>query len=853
MVSGSSSGGYQLTDEESTGGFDVYPTHHMDEDEDSESEEDRCGKRKGSQNPINSRSSIKKMKGLVDRLCEQKRCLVRDMGFEGLLHLPVVTRSNRKQSMWLMSKIDEKASAVVIDARRDLPFNDEDVGKVLGVPSIGSPIARNVLPHVGDVVRGILGINIGVNKITPIMRIVELKYRIPMTKDESRQFKVAFAICAMTFLLAPPLKHDYFTTEYWNALHMSDLIQMFNWGRYIREELLSSAGRFAGIIINKVEQFSNKCQTVVQEASRKGARLNRKHAMGWEEIVQNTNDVIVEESSRIISDINQITDAMREIKKTTNYTINSDGIQEDKETPLSIEPVEGDSPNVHTQPRSILGIKRKKVTTSKRHTPKRARVDISDESEGAEEAAHKAIDDFLEAANDFSMAHSDGIGNDTSQLAVQKGNKLMCSAQPGHGPHNVEEKEMDNMEENQLSIVPVRNQNDEGVGGTIDPADMHSKFKVALTGFRKTDLMSAFTAASSSTDLSVASANATPCSIGTKGGVIEGLGMQLVRTPAPNQLVAGSTSRTSPVSLHRQMCAVELDIREEIEEGAINLNVNMSQGAFSTQPQPKRIVKPGKYARSPFVMGYDPPTRAPANVMQIYKLFYRENTNKLKDQNPKYMDISGQQLRDMLRDSDEVDNVLITLTMRRYQQMDIAFAAAKGEGCWRHFLEPDFVIVLPVKFDFKWSTYIWDFPKAKIFVLDPTMNNGDESDKEIQLRHRKVADEVHKAIELCIKSLFAGWEPDMSQQGLVTSTVVIDFAFATGLGDDSAAVLWATGLGTVLIATMLDFLAPLPSALSVSRGRFLSCSPDLFPCSAIPVPKKLATSSVLVVPFALRE
>ncbi|KAE8799303.1 hypothetical protein D1007_25434 [Hordeum vulgare] len=247
------------------------------------------------------------------------------------------------------------------------------------------------------------------------------------------------------------------------------------------------------------------------------------------------------------------------------------------------------------------------------------------------------------------------------------------------------------------------------------------------------------------------------------------------------------------------MCAVELDIREEIEEGAINLNVNMSQGAFSTQPQPKRIVKPGKYARSPFVMGYDPPTRAPANVMQIYRLFYRENTNKLKDmwiisQNPKYMDISRQQLRDMLRDSGEVDTVLITLTMRRYQQMDIAFAAAKGEGCWRHFLEPDFVnhvsreddistlryikdmfvgphityevnkcteIVLPVKFDFKWSTYIWDFPKAKIFVLDPTMNNRDESDKEIQLRHRKVADELHKAIELCIKSFFAGWEPDM--------------------------------------------------------------------------------------------
>ncbi|KAF7077806.1 hypothetical protein CFC21_082316 [Triticum aestivum] len=72
-------------------------------------------------------------------------------------------------------------------------------------------------------------------------------------------------------------------------------------------------------------------------------------------------------------------------------------------------------------------------------------------------------------------------------------------------------------------------------------------------------------------------------------------------------------------------------------------------------------------------------------------------------------------------------------------------------------------VVLLVKFDFKWSTYIWDFPRAKIFVLDPTMNNGDESDKVIQLRHRKVADELHKAIEICIKSFFSGWEPDMSK------------------------------------------------------------------------------------------
>lgn len=113
------------------------------------------------------------------------------------------------------------------------------------------------------------------------------------------------------------------------------------------------------------------------------------------------------------------------------------------------------------------------------------------------------------------MAHNKNIRKETTPLDVQIGNNLamsaadggtqkevMCSAQQGHGPHEVEEKEMDDMEEEQLSIVPAGDQFDVGVGGKIDPPDMHNKFKVALSIFRKTDLMSAFTTASSSTCIS---------------------------------------------------------------------------------------------------------------------------------------------------------------------------------------------------------------------------------------------------------------------------------------------------------------------------------------------------------------
>ncbi|XP_048528953.1 uncharacterized protein LOC125508315 [Triticum urartu] len=140
----------------------------------------------------------------------------------------------------------------------------------------------------------------------------------------------------------------------------------------------------------------------------------------------------------------------------------------------------------------------------------------------------------------------------------------------------------------------------------------------------------------------------------------------------------------------------------------------------------------------------------------------------------------------------------MTIAVRRYQQIDYAFALDKDEGCWRHWLEPDFVnhvsrgdvivryvqdmfigehikydvhrcteFLLNVKFNFTWSTYIWDFLKRRIIVLNPTINNGDESDKVIQSRHRKVADNLHEALQRCIQAFFQGWAPDMTRWNTV--------------------------------------------------------------------------------------
>ncbi|KAE8811176.1 hypothetical protein D1007_11918 [Hordeum vulgare] len=333
-----------------------------------------------------------------------------------------------------------------------------------------------------------------------------------------------------------------------------------------------------------------------------------------------------------------------------------------------------------------------------------------------------------------------------------------------------------------------------------------SKFKIDFTGFRSIDLMDDFSRAVTPPGFvgssSVPQANKTSSTTDRRDD-LQGSGLDIVCTPAHNVVQPNKAAGTTPVSLNREIAAQELDIREEMEQSTINLNITHTQDGLSTQPQRKRTVKPGRAARSPFVLGYDPPIRAPANVEKVFRMFMKEPAAARKDNwvistQPKYIELTADHIRTNLSEGGVIENDLMTVTIRRYQQMDYIFATEKDEGCWRHWLEPDFVnhvsrgdvivryvqdmfigehinydvhrcteFILPVKFNFTWSTYIWDFPKKRIIVLDPTINNGDESDKVIQDRHRKVADNLHVALQTCIQEFFQGWAPDMARWNTV--------------------------------------------------------------------------------------
>lgn len=265
MASDSSGSMYQESNEDDLDAFDAYPTTEAGPIDD-ESESDGCGKgKKGGTCAINSRGSVKRFKKLNDVLLEEKKRLVEEMKLGGLMHLPKITRTNRHQQMWVLSKVDEKASAIIVDGRRDTPFDDKDVERVLGVPGEGATINNNPAPHVLSSVRQTLGISSSETRISVIEEIVKKEYGRAMTKAESDAFKVACVVCAVTYVLAPPLKHNYFLTEYWGGLHTPDLIHMYNWGKYVREEVLLSAGRVKSELLGgKVKSNISGCTFFIQ-------------------------------------------------------------------------------------------------------------------------------------------------------------------------------------------------------------------------------------------------------------------------------------------------------------------------------------------------------------------------------------------------------------------------------------------------------------------------------------------------------------------------------------------------------------------------------------------------------------
>uniref|UniRef100_A0A0D9Y174 Aminotransferase-like plant mobile domain-containing protein n=1 Tax=Leersia perrieri TaxID=77586 RepID=A0A0D9Y174_9ORYZ len=178
------------------------------------------------------------------RLNKVKTDLVKEMGFGGLLHMPLIT-NRRDFSYWLLSRVSPTRSAIKLSNGDFLPFCTNDVTKVFGIPCEGEELdspSPDVVAHVKTLIARRLGVTDFKDVNKEILEEVILKYHKGfMSDDDKDAFKTAFLILVMMKFLAPQANLDNICPRYFYALVDTSEISKFNWSAYVLNEILAAA------------------------------------------------------------------------------------------------------------------------------------------------------------------------------------------------------------------------------------------------------------------------------------------------------------------------------------------------------------------------------------------------------------------------------------------------------------------------------------------------------------------------------------------------------------------------------------------------------------------------------------
>uniref|UniRef100_A0A8R7TP13 DUF1985 domain-containing protein n=1 Tax=Triticum urartu TaxID=4572 RepID=A0A8R7TP13_TRIUA len=192
-----------------------------------------------------SRIAIQKVTEVIAALSDYKRFLVEEIGFEGVLRIPMIQKINLKFSKFLMTKVDVKEHCIILrDGGTPITFYPEDFHKVFGIPcgqrdihgkdvditSEAIEFIRNSIGWTEKSDRSLSSLEVFIGK-----EINELSSRL-----EKDSFKMAFVVFVMGSLFAPCTKHDHSTIYYWGAIKDAENISLFNWCKYSFNFLLEA-------------------------------------------------------------------------------------------------------------------------------------------------------------------------------------------------------------------------------------------------------------------------------------------------------------------------------------------------------------------------------------------------------------------------------------------------------------------------------------------------------------------------------------------------------------------------------------------------------------------------------------
>lgn len=203
-----------------------------------------------------SRISVKQAVSVIEKFSEFKQWLVQEIGFGGLLKLPMIPKLNLKLSKWLMSKVCVHRRAIVISESKVLRFWAEDVGKVFGVPCGNRDVkgrdARISTESVDFIKQTLRMGQSGAHSLKAADEFLLCDITEDSSQLEKQCFQIAFVIFIIGRLLAPKTKHNYAVIDFWGAIASAENIQQYNWGEYVLQCLMDAVTKLKQDILNGV-------------------------------------------------------------------------------------------------------------------------------------------------------------------------------------------------------------------------------------------------------------------------------------------------------------------------------------------------------------------------------------------------------------------------------------------------------------------------------------------------------------------------------------------------------------------------------------------------------------------------
>jgi hypothetical protein len=207
-----------------------------------------------------SRSSAKRVAGVVSKFCDLKKKLVCDIGFSGILQMPQINKLPRKFTVWLLSKVDVGSRSIVVEGRCKIHLSDKAFHRVLGIPC-GSKVLVGLKSNEIEEKMDFIKLGLGSISVDPLETcslkvaedVITMEYTNGMTKEQRDRFKVSFVVFVVGHFLVAKTRTNHGMDDYWGSLLNADEIHQYNFCSLVIEEIVYSAKRVQ-------DELRSKCQ-----------------------------------------------------------------------------------------------------------------------------------------------------------------------------------------------------------------------------------------------------------------------------------------------------------------------------------------------------------------------------------------------------------------------------------------------------------------------------------------------------------------------------------------------------------------------------------------------------------------